>query len=176
MIYLHLVWEYLKIGLFSFCGGYATLPFLYHLSEVYGWYSPKQLSDMIAVSSITPGPVGVNAATYTGFTTSGIIGAVLATSAVVFPSLICVILVAKLLNKFRENRCVQSAIYALKPAGCGLLTAVALNLFRENVNHIWAYILFGILILMSLKVKKEPLIYLGLSAFAGLVLGFFGIV
>ena len=173
MIYLLLVIEYFKTGLFSFGGGYATIPFLYHISETYGWYSSKQLSDMIAVASITPGPVGVNVATYSGFTTAGILGAFIATSAVVLPSLIFVIAVAKLLAKFRENCHVQAAIYALKPAGCGLLAAIAVNLFRENITQIWAYILFALLLIMSIKVKKEPLIYLGLAAIAGLFTGFF---
>ena len=173
MIYLQLIFEYFKTGLFSFGGGYATIPFLYHISANHGWYSAKQLSDMIAVSSITPGPVGVNVATYSGYATAGILGAILATSAVVLPSLIIVVSVAKLLAKFRENKYVQAAIYALKPAGCGLLAAIAINLFRENITHIWAYILFAILIIMSLKVKKDPLIYLGLAAIAGLFVGFF---
>lgn len=173
MIYLLLVIEYFKTGLFSFGGGYATIPFLYHISETYGWYTSKQLSDMIAVASITPGPVGVNVATYSGFTTAGILGAFLATSSVVLPSLIFVVVVAKLLAKFRENRHVQAAIYALKPAGCGLLAAIAVNLFRENITQIWAYILFALLLMMSIKVKKEPLIYLGLAAIAGLFAGFF---
>ena len=173
MIYLLLIIEYFKTGLFSFGGGYATIPFLYHISETYGWYSSKQLSEMIAVASITPGPVGVNVATYSGFTTAGILGAFLATSAVVLPSLIFVVVVAKLLAKFRENRHVQAAIYALKPAGCGLLAAIAVNLFRENITQIWAYILFALLLMMSIKVKKEPLIYLGLAAIAGLFAGFF---
>ena len=170
MIYLQLIFEYFKTGLFSFGGGYATLPFLYHIADTYNWYTPKQLSDMIAVASITPGPVGVNVATYSGFTTQGISGALIATTALILPSFIIVMAVAKLLNKFRGNKHVQSAIYALKPAGCGLLAAVAINLFRENVTHIWAYIFFILLLLMSIKVKKDPLVYLGLSALAGLVL------
>lgn len=171
MIYIRLILEYFKIGLFSFGGGYATLPFLYHISENFHWFSTKQLSDMIAVSSITPGPVGVNVATYSGYTTGGIFGALLATFALILPSLIIVVIVAKLLAKFRENKYVKAAIYALKPAGCGLLAAVAIQLFRENISQIWAYILFFGLIIMSVKVKKDPLVYLGLSALVGLSLG-----
>jgi len=171
MIYFQLIYEYFKTGLFSFGGGYSTLPFLYHISDNYGWYSAKQLSDMIAISSITPGPVGVNVATYSGYTTGGVLGSVLATGAVILPSFIIVILVAKLLNKFRENKYVQSAIYGLKPAGCGLLCAVAIKLFLTNITHLWAYILFGLLILMSIKIKKDPLVYLSLSAAIGLFFG-----
>ena len=171
MIYFQLIYEYIKIGLFSFGGGYATIPFLYHLAENYDWFTTKQLSDMIAVASITPGPVGVNVATFSGFTTGGIFGALIATGALILPSFVIVAAVAKLLAKFRENKYVQGAIYALKPAGCGLLAAVAIGLFRENVSQLWAYILFGTLFLMSIKVKKDPLIYLGLSGVIGLVLG-----
>ena len=176
MIYLQLIFEYFKTGLFAFGGGYATLPFLYHISETYGWYSSKQLSDMLAVSSITPGPVGVNMATFSGYTTAGILGALLATSSVVLPSLIIVVIIAKLLAKFRENRHVQAAIYALKPAGCGLLAAVVINMFQENIHSIWAYMLFFVLITLSLKIKKDPLIYLGLSAIIGLGLGVLNII
>ena len=176
MIYLLLFFEYFKTGLFAFGGGYATLPFLYHISEVYGWYSAKQLSDMLAVSSITPGPVGVNVATFSGYVTSGLLGAFVATSAVVLPSLILVVIVAKLLAKFRENKYVQAAIHALKPAGCGLLAGVAINLFRENVINPGTFILFIMLLIMSISVKKDPLIYLGVSALAGLILGVFHLV
>lgn len=86
MVYIQLFYEFFKTGLFSFGGGYATLPFLYHISDTYGWYTSKQLSDMIAVSSITPGPLGVNVATFSGYATSGILGAFIATGAVILPS------------------------------------------------------------------------------------------
>ncbi len=176
MIYLQLIYEYFKIGLFSFGGGYATLPFLYHISATHHWYSAKQLSDMLAVASITPGPVGVNVATYSGFTTGGILGAIMSTASIILPSFIIVIIVAKLLAKFRENKYVKASIHALKPAGCGLLAAVAIQLFRENVVQIWAYILFFALLIMSIKIKKDPLVYLGLSAFVGLILSFLKVI
>ena len=176
MLYLQLMYEFFKTGLFSFGGGYATLPFLYHISETYGWFSSKQLSDMIAVSTITPGPLGVNVATFSGFATSGILGALIATIAVILPSYIIVILVFKLLEKFRQNKHVQSAIYALKPAGCGLLTAVGVQIFRENVTDIWAVILFIVLLILSCKTKRDPLIYLGLSAVFGIVVGIFHLI
>ena len=83
LIYFQLFLEFFRIGLFSFGGGYATLPFLYHISDVYHWYTAKQLSDMLAISSITPGPVGVNVATFAGFTTSGLLGALIATTSVI---------------------------------------------------------------------------------------------
>ena len=107
MIYFNLLYEFFKTGLFSFGGGYATLPFLYHISETYHWFSAKQLTDMIAVSSITPGPLGVNVATFAGFVTSGLLGALVATTAVVLPSYIIVILVSKLLEF--DNNIIKAA-------------------------------------------------------------------
>lgn len=169
MIYLQLFLEFFHIGLFSFGGGYATLPFLYHIAENQGWYTTKQLTDMIAVSSITPGPVGVNVATFAGYTTSGILGALVATSSVILPSLIIVVIISKLLEQFKHNKYVKSVIYSIKPAGCGLLGAVAVNMFLTNlsVNGITLFlVLFGI----SLGKKRDPLFYLGLSAIAGLLI------
>lgn len=171
MIYLHLFFEFFKIGLFSFGGGYATLPFLYHIADVYNWYTPQQLSDMIAVSSITPGPVGVNVATFSGFVSAGILGSFIATTSVILPSYILVVIISKLLEKFKSNKNVQAAIYGLKPAGCGLLGAVGFNIFKDNIS-LWGIFLLAILILLGIKKKRDPLFYLAVSAFAGLILGF----
>ena len=176
MIFLELMWEFLKVGFFSFGGGYATLPFLYHISANYGWFSSKQLSDMIAISSITPGPVGVNVATFAGFVTTGILGAFIATFSVILPSYIIVVIVSKLLKKFKENKHVQAGIYAIKPAGCGLLAAVAVKIFVDNVHGAGMYLIFAGLLLFSLKHKKDALIYLGISALVGLVFGILGII
>lgn len=172
MIYFKLFLEFFHIGLFSFGGGYATLPFLYHIADVQKWYTAKQLTDMIAVSSITPGPVGVNVATFAGFATSGILGSLVATTAVVLPSYVLVIIVSKLLEKFKENRYVQAAIYGLKPAGCGLLAAVGAGMFAENLSFL-GFLLFGVLFYISFTKKKDPLFYLAVSAVVGLLAGFF---
>ena len=184
MIYLLLFYEFFKVGLFSVGGGYATLPFLYHISATHHWYSTKELGDMLAVSSITPGPVGINVATFAGFKTAGLLGAILATSAVVLPAIIIVICVYKLLDRFSENFYVKSALYAVKPAGCALVASVAVKLFRTNILldlsnfsltnlssavDIKALCIFIILILMSIKIKKDALIYLGASAILGIL-------
>ena len=124
MIYLKLFLEFFHIGLFSYGGGYATLPFLYHIVDKYGWYSASQLADMIAISSITPGPLGVNVATFAGYTTAGILGAFIATASILLPSVIIVVIISKLLEQFKNNKYVKSVIYCIKPAGCGLLAAV----------------------------------------------------
>ena len=108
MIYLQLLSEFFKIGLFSFGGGYATIPFLFHISEVYGWYTLKELTQITALASITPGPVGINAATYAGLKTAGLAGSILATTAEIIPSLILVLITAKLLKNFSGNFYVKS--------------------------------------------------------------------
>ena len=106
-LYLQLFLQFFHVGVFSFGGGYATLPFLYDIAEKFHWYTPKQLTDMLAISSITPGPVGVNVATFAGFTTSGILGALIATTAVILPSFIIVTIISKALDKFKTNRTVK---------------------------------------------------------------------
>lgn len=170
MIYFNLFLQFFHIGLFSFGGGYATLPFLYHIAEIQKWYTVQQLTDMIALSSITPGPVGVNVATFAGFATSGILGSLIATTSIILPSYIIVIIVSKLLEQFKTNKNVQAAIYALKPAGCGLLAAVGIDMFVNNANF-FGMILLAILFVISLKQKRDPLFYLGISAIAGLFAG-----
>lgn len=175
MIYIQLFYEFFKIGLFSFGGGYATLPFLFHIAEAQKWYSSQQLSDMIAISSITPGPVGVNVATFAGFVTSGILGAFIATTSVILPSYVFIIIISKLLNKFKENKKVQAAIYGLKPAGCGLLTAVGFNMLRENIS-VMGTLLLIVLVCFSIRKKRDPLFYLLISAMVGLCCGLLKIV
>ena len=174
MIYVKLFLEFFHIGLFSFGGGYATLPFLYHIADVQKWYTTKQLSDMIAVSSITPGPVGVNVATFAGYLTSGVSGAFVATMSVILPSLIIVVIISKLLEQFKHNKYVQSVIYTLKPAGCGLLAAVGVDMFVNNINLLGMFLLAG-LFWASLIEKRDPLFYLAVSAFVGLIAGFFNL-
>ncbi len=172
--YLKLFLEFFHIGLFSFGGGYATLPFLYHIAEIHKWYTTKQLSDMIALSSITPGPVGVNVATFAGFSTAGIDGAAIATISVILPSFIIVLIVSKILDKFKQNRYVKSVIYTLKPTGCGLLAAVGVDMFVHNIN-LFGMILLACLFIASLTEKRDPIFYLAISAIAGLFAGYFNL-
>ncbi len=165
--------QFFHVGVFSFGGGYATLPFLYDIADKFHWYSAKQLTDMLAISSITPGPVGVNVATFAGFTTAGILGSLVATSAIILPSYIIVTIVFKVIDKFRTNRNIKGAIRGLKPAGCALLSAVGIKLlFTSNLHLLGTLILLGFLIL-SIKKKQDPLFYLGISALLGLIIGHF---
>ena len=174
MIYLKLFLEFFHIGLFSFGGGYATLPFLYHIADVQKWYTTKELADMIAISSITPGPIGVNVATFAGFKTAGNLGSLIATTSVILPSFIIVVIISKVLEQFKHNKYVRSVIYTLKPAGCGLLAAVGVDMFINNIN-IPGMILLAGLFFASLTEKRDPLFYLGVSALVGLIAGFFNL-
>ena len=173
MIYLNLIYEFFKIGLFSFGGGYATIPFLYQISLEYGWYSVQELTKMVAVASITPGPVGINVATYAGMKTAGILGSVFATISEMIPSLILVIIVSKLLKKFSENFFVKSLIETLKPVSCALLTAVAVNLLSPSIGDMKAIVLLIVLLLLSWKSKKDPLFYMLIAGIVGIVLKLF---
>lgn len=165
--------QFFHVGVFSFGGGYATLPFLYDIADKFHWYSAKQLTDMLAISSITPGPVGVNVATFAGFTTAGILGSLVATTAIILPSYIIVTIVFKVIDKFRTNRNIKGAIRGLKPAGCALLSAVGIKLlFSSNLHLLGTLVLLGFLIL-SIKKKQDPLFYLGISALLGLIIGHF---
>ena len=169
MIYLQLVFEFFKIGFFSFGGGYATIPFLYHISKEFGWYTFDELTQMTAVASITPGPVGINVATYAGLKTSGILGALTATISEMIPSLVLVLIVSKLLKKFSDNFYVKALIETLKPISCALLTSVAIGLLKPEIQDIKAMILLAILLLLSWKTKKDPLFYILISAIVGVV-------
>ena len=173
MVIFQLFLQFFHVGVFSFGGGYATLPFLYDIAEKYHWYSAKQLTDMLAISSITPGPIGVNVATFAGFATSGILGSLIATTAIILPSYIIVTIVYKVLDKFRTNRNVKGAIRGLKPAGCALLSAVGIKLLFTSNLHLLGTLILVAFVVASLKQKHDPLFYLGISAVLGLVIGYF---
>ena len=111
MIYLELFLEFLKVGFFTVGGGLASLPFLEDMAEKTGWFTTAQLADMIAISESTPGPIGINMATYVGFTTAGIGGAVLASLGFIVPALIIAGTVSRFLKKFSENKFVKGAFY-----------------------------------------------------------------
>ena len=173
MIYLHLFWEFFKIGMFSFGGGYATIPFLYHISQVYNWYSLDELTQMTAVASITPGPVGINVATYAGLKSAGILGSALATLSEMLPSLVLVIIVSKLLKKFGDNFDIKYLIQTLKPISCALLTSVAIGLLKPEINDIKALILIAMHLIFSWKSKRDPLFYILISAVIGVIISCF---
>ena len=123
MIYLRLFWEFFKTGLFAVGGGMATLPFLYDISDRTRWFTHAQLADMVAVSESTPGPIGVNMATYVGFLTGGLGGAAVATLGLVAPSILVILTVFAFLEKFRDSKYVAGAFYGLRPASTAMILA-----------------------------------------------------
>ena len=141
MLYLQLFWEFFKTGLFAIGGGMATIPFLYDMSDKTGWFTHSDLSNMIAVGESTPGPIGVNMATYVGYITGmneygvpgAILGAVVATVGLISPSLIIILIIAYLLKNFRDNRLVNSAVYGLRPASTGLIAAAGMSVIFSNL-------------------------------------------
>lgn len=185
MIYFSLFFEFLKIGLFSFGGGYATLPFLLDMSEKFCWFSPSELTQMLAISSVTPGPIGLNMATFAGFKTAGILGSILATSAIVLPSLVLVILISKMLKKFKETEVLCQIFYVLRPATCALLAFVGYKLFCDLILNKGDFCFFGfkidvvaLLLLflffaLSLKFRKNAPLFLLLGAVAGMTVYLF---
>ena len=123
MIYLYLFWEFFQTGLFAFGGGLATLPFLSNMAARYGWFTQAELTNMLAVSEATPGPIGVNMATYCGMKTAGVPGACIATFGLVLPSILCMLLLASLLARYQESRTVRGALQVLRPVSVGLVAA-----------------------------------------------------
>jgi len=188
MLLLRLFYEFFKVGLFSVGGGLATLPFLQEMGARTGWFTTEQLYDMLAVSESTPGPIGVNMATYVGFTTAGAAGSVVATLGLVTPSVIVILIVALFLKNFKDNKYVKSAFYGLRPASMGLICTAAIgvvlitlfniDLFRETGKIIdlfsfKAIILAVVLFALSNIFKKiHPVVWIGLAAVVGIVFGF----
>ena len=130
MIYLQLFWEFLQIGIFAVGGGMATIPFLQHLSESTGWFPPSLITDMVAISESTPGPIGINMATYVGCAIAGIPGGIIATLGEVLPSVVIISVVSMYLNKFRDNKLVGYAFYGLRPAVTGLIAAAGVSVAK----------------------------------------------
>ena len=145
MILLRLFWEFFKTGLFAVGGGMATLPFLYSMADKTGWFTAGNLADMVAVSESTPGPIGVNMATYVGFHTAGIPGAVVATLGLVTPSVIIILIIARVLQQFRQNKTVDAAFYGLRPCSVALIAAAGLLVVKVAMFHVDAWQESGVL-------------------------------
>ncbi len=201
MIYLQLFWEFFKTGLFAVGGGMATLPFLQAIGESTGWYTYTDLMNMLAVSESTPGPIGINMATYVGFTAAGVPGAVVATVGEVTPSIIVILIVAAVLHSFRDNKYVNRAFYGLRPASTGLIGAACVSVILEvltsvqlvaqqsglvkapvlgggNLFNVPGLLLAAVLLVLTNYVPKvkglHPIVFIGLSAVVGVVFGFAG--
>lgn len=170
MIYLQLFYEFFKIGLFAIGGGLVTVPFLFDLSANYGWFTTKELADMIAIAESTPGPLGVNMATYAGFSTTGILGAIIATAGLVAPSVMVIIMVAKLMNKYQCNSRVQTVLAGIRPAVLALILFAGLQIAKLSLTDVVAGVVFAVLLAAIHFGKKSPIFYLCASALVGVVL------
>ena len=187
MTLLRLFLEFAKTGLFSVGGGLATLPFLYEMSDATGWFSHADIADMIAVSESTPGAIGINMSTYAGFKTMGVLGGLTATVGLALPSIIVILIIARFLNKFRDNPLVEGAFYGLRPASIAMITAAGLNVAKValvNLNayglsgnlsdlFIWKAIILAVLIFIGQKkLKWHPVIFIAISAVVGIIFQF----
>lgn len=169
MIYLILFYEFFKIGLFAIGGGLVTVPFLFDLAEVYPWFDAKDLADMIAISESTPGPLGVNMATYAGFKAAGVGGAIVATLGLVTPSVIIIMLVSKLLKKFRDNIWVDSVLSGIRPAVIALILFAGLEVAKLTIIDWKTFLMFALFWCAIHFYKKSPIFYIVISAVVGIV-------
>lgn len=173
MIYLELMYVYLKIGLFGFGGGYAMLSLIqFEVVERHQWLTSQQFTDIVAISQMTPGPIGVNSATYIGYTVTGSVwGSVIATIAVCLPSFLLVLLISYYFTKFKNNKYVNAAMSGLLPMSVGLIAAAALLLMnRENFIDYKSLIIFAAAFLLTWKYKLHPILMICLAGTAGLIL------
>ncbi len=184
MLLLQLYYEFFKIGLFAVGGGLATLPFLTDLAERSGWYTNADVANLVAISESTPGPLGVNMATYVGFHVSGFFGSVVATLGLVTPSVIVILLVAKFLQRFKENKNVEFAFYGLRPASTALIAAAGISVVEIALLHMeyfpanalnavdWKgfFLLLALFFAME-KHKEHPFFYIALSGLIGILAG-----
>lgn len=191
MLYLKLFIEFFKTGLFAVGGGMATIPFLYDMSAATGWFTEQDLANMIAVGESTPGPIGVNMATYVGYVTGAqngvfgsILGAVVATLGLVTPSVIVILIIAAFLKNFRDNLYVNDAFYGLRPASAGLIASAGIGVAVSNffiTEAGWSFgavnwkglALFAVLWVLTNKVKKvkglHPIVFILGSAVVGIL-------
>ena len=188
MILLTLCYEFFKVGLFSVGGGLATLPFLSDISVRHpDWFSLQMLSDMVAVSESTPGPMGINMATYVGYTVAGVPGALTATLSLVFPSVVIITIIAGFMSKFIDNKYVKWVFSGIRPAVIGLISAAGFSVFKASVfadgeaeslikmfgsvNFICLAVFVVMAVLTQLKFTKKihPILYILAGAAIGIV-------
>lgn len=186
-IFFQLIYHFFKTGLFAVGGGLATLPFLYEMAEVTGWFTQQDILNLLAVSESTPGPIGINMSTYVGFITAGIPGAIIASLALAAPSVIVILLVIQVLDKFKDSPVVEGIFKGLRPASIGLITAAFLGVVKESLLVLenfagmntllsifnWKGIALAVVLFFIMKKwKKHPIVYIAIAAAAGIVFSF----
>ena len=183
MILLRLFYEFFKTGLFAVGGGMATIPFLQNIGATTGWFTDADLTTMIAVSESTPGPIGVNMATYVGFTCAGLPGAVIATLGLITPSIIIIIIIAGMLKKFRQSKLVDDVFYGLRPASTALIASAGLTVamtvlvtLGETISIHWPAVILAVVVFVAMRYtplkKLHPILFIAFSAVVGVILQF----
>ena len=194
MTFLLLFWEFFKTGLFAIGGGMATIPFLSDMANKHpDWFTQTDLSNMIAVGESTPGPIGVNMATYVGYITGSdygtfgaISGAITATIGLITPSIIIVLIIAAVLKSFKDNKYVNNAFYGLRPASTGLIATAGIGVIMTTLITVggtathtiifnWKGIALAVVIwVLTNLIKKtkglHPIVFIALSAIVGIIL------
>ena len=173
--------EFFKVGLFAVGGGLATIPFLQQMSIDTGWFTMQQLTDMIAIAESTPGPIGINMASYVGYLQFGVVGEIVAILGIITPSIVIILTIAKFLKSFKDNHYVKSAFYSMRPTSTALIASATLSLipivFFNDINiftldnlKINSLILFAVLYLLMKKYKKiHPAVFILFAAIAGVI-------
>ena len=188
MIYLQLFFEFFKAGLFAIGGGLATIPFLTDIGQRTGWFTSGELANMIAISESTPGPIGINMATYVGFTVAGVPGAVIATLGLITPSIIVILIIAGFLQKFRHSKGVEATFSGLRPASTALIASAGLSvawsvftvtnqLAPDSMPAIrWRTVLLAAAVFVCMKwtplKKLHPILFIAAAAVVGIIFQF----
>ncbi len=180
MIWLQLLYVYLKIGIFGFGGGYAMLSLIQaDVVDRYKWISLQEFTDIVAISQMTPGPIGINSATYIGYTAihnagyspfMAVLGSCLTTFAVCLPSFILVLVISYFFAKFKNNKYVVAAFTGLRPATVGLIAAALMLMNKENFIDYKSFLIFGAAFILTWKFKVHPILMIALAGVAGLIL------
>lgn len=179
-------WEFFKTGLFAIGGGLATIPFLQDMAEKHPeWFTTEELTSFIAISESTPGPIGINIATYAGYSIAGPMGSLVCTFALVLPSFLIILIIARALNKFKSNELVQGAFYGIRPASTALICCALLSTFKQvmidtsgvtsfasaftSVDYM-AVVLFAVLLVAAIFLKKlHPIVFIAVGAVSGII-------
>ncbi len=183
MILLWLFLEFMKIGAFALGGGPATLPFLNELTDKYTWFTKSELANFIAVSESTPGPIGVNMATYAGYNTAGLLGGIVATVGLILPSLIIILVIAKFLSNFNQNKIVRGVFYGIRPAVAAMIAVAVtelwqISLFTGEIGFAvqWPLLAVAVVAFALLQIKPlgklHPIVWILGGAVVGMVFKF----
>lgn len=174
MIYLELFWAFFKVGLLTLGGGLASIPLLRHLGLQTGWFETSFLTEMIGISESTPGPIGINMATYVGIHVGGILGGLVATLGMVAPSLIIVLLISHFLMQYKKSKLSDDIFKLIRPVVAALIAVAGVDILIIAIKNIelasyYSLLTFALLLGLILKTKWNPIVYIIISAIIGIV-------